>query len=47
MTGKAQRGDGDVRRSLGDAFVAGGPIAVAIAAGAFLAARLTRALRRA
>ena len=47
MTGKAHRGDGDVGRSLGDAFVAGGPIAVAIAAGAFLVARLARVFRRA
>ena len=36
----------DVIRSLGDSAVAGGPLAVAIAASAFLLARFARRLRR-
>jgi hypothetical protein len=36
----------DVIRSLGDSAVAGGPLAVAIAAGALLLARLAHRLRR-
>ena len=46
MRGIRHRGDDDVARSLGDAALAGGPIAVAIAAGAFFLARFTRLLRR-
>ncbi len=46
VTGKPQQRNDDVVRSLGDSVVAGGPIAVAIAAGAFLIARLARLLRR-
>jgi cation transporter-like permease len=47
MTGKAHERHDDVLRNLGDSVVAGGPIALAIAAGAFLMAKLARLLRRA
>ncbi len=46
VTAKPDPSNEGVVRSLGDSALAGGPIAVAIAAGAFLIARLARLLRR-
>jgi hypothetical protein len=47
MTRKVHQRDDDVTRSLSDSVVAGGPIALAIAAAAFVIARLARLIRRA